>query len=166
MWKLISFVIASKKMHCKNQKAFFEYNLYTKNRPDIMSGLSIMQYCLFKTISRLTVRQQLVNRNDFFFIVRNNILYIYLYVSININLSRFQNPIFYNYLYLLIFLDSTGGLTVKYNFEEGLDVDLDNSDTYILGLRYEEFIAPLIQVVQNQQKQIQDLEKKIAILSN
>ena len=58
------------------------------------------------------------------------------------------------------------GLTVKYNFEEGLDVDLDNSDTYILGLRYEEFIAPLIQVVQNQQKQIQDLEKKIAILSN
>ena len=108
MWKLISFVIASKKMHCKNQKAFFEYNLYTKNRPDIMSGLSIMQYCLFKTISRLTVRQQLVNRNDFFFIVRNNILYIYLYVSININLSRFQNPIFYNYLYLLIFLDSTG----------------------------------------------------------
>ena len=71
MWKLISFVIASKKMHCKNQKAFFEYNLYTKNRPDIMSGLSIMQYCLFKTISRLTVRQQLVNRNDFFFIVRS-----------------------------------------------------------------------------------------------
>lgn len=58
------------------------------------------------------------------------------------------------------------GLTVKYNFEEGLDVDLDNPDTYILGLRYEEFIAPLIQVVQNQQKQIQDLEKKIAILSN
>ena len=58
-------------MHCKNQKAFFEYNLYTKNRPDIMSGLSIMQYCLFKTISRLTVRQQLVNRNDFFFIVRS-----------------------------------------------------------------------------------------------
>lgn len=58
------------------------------------------------------------------------------------------------------------GLTVKYNFEEGLDVDLDNPNTYILGLRYEEFIAPLIQVVQNQQKQIQDLEKKIAILSN
>ena len=58
-------------LHCKNQKAFFEYNLYTKNRPDIMSGLSIMQYCLFKTISRLTVRQQLVNRNDFFFIVRS-----------------------------------------------------------------------------------------------
>ena len=58
------------------------------------------------------------------------------------------------------------GLTVKYNCEEGLDVDLNNPDTYMLGLRYEEFIAPLVQVVQNQQKQITELKKKIIILSN
>lgn len=58
------------------------------------------------------------------------------------------------------------GLTVKYNCEEGLNVDLNNPDTYILGLRYEEFIAPLIQVVQNQQKQISELKKKIDTLSN
>lgn len=58
------------------------------------------------------------------------------------------------------------GLTVKYNCEEGLNVDLNNPDTYILGLRYEEFIAPLIQVVQNQQKQISELKKKIYTLSN
>ena len=54
------------------------------------------------------------------------------------------------------------GLTVKYNCEEGLEVDLDNPDTYMLGLRYEEFIAPLIQVVQEQQKRISELERKIA----
>lgn len=58
------------------------------------------------------------------------------------------------------------GLTVKYNCEEGLDVDLNNPSTYILGLRYEEFIAPLVKVVQNQQKQIAELKKEIIILSN
>lgn len=58
------------------------------------------------------------------------------------------------------------GLTVKYNCTEGLDVDLNNPETYMLGLRYDELIAPLIQVVQEQQYKIQELEKKVTALSN
>lgn len=58
------------------------------------------------------------------------------------------------------------GLTVKYNCTEGLDVDLNNPETYMIGLRYDELIAPLIQVVQEQQYKIQELEKKVTALSN
>ena len=44
--------------------------------------------------------------------------------------------------------------------ENGMVEDVPTGD-YIYGLRYEEFIAPLISVVQNQQKQIDELKKRL-----
>ena len=37
---------------------------------------------------------------------------------------------------------------------------------YVYALRYSEFIAPLICMVQNQQKQIQDLERRLSALES
>lgn len=37
----------------------------------------------------------------------------------------------------------------------------ENDEGYVYGLRYEEFIAPLIKVVQMQQKEIEELKKKV-----
>ena len=43
-------------------------------------------------------------------------------------------------------------------------IDFENEDTYYYGLRYEEFIAPMVKTIQYQQKEIDGLEKRISIL--
>ena len=43
-------------------------------------------------------------------------------------------------------------------------IDFENEDTYYYGLRYEEFIAPMVKTIQYQQKEIEGLEKRISIL--
>lgn len=54
----------------------------------------------------------------------------------------------------------------KRNGEMGPDLDADGNAQYEYGLRYEEFIAPLIKTVQMQRKQIASLEGRIAKLEN
>lgn len=58
------------------------------------------------------------------------------------------------------------GVFVRYTFNEETPIDENNPDTYICGLRYEELIAPHIQVTQNHQRKILELEKEIERLSN
>lgn len=58
------------------------------------------------------------------------------------------------------------GVFVRYTFDEETPIDENNPDTYICGLRYEELIAPHIQVTQNHQRKILELEKEIERLSN
>ena len=40
----------------------------------------------------------------------------------------------------------------------------ENEDTYYYGLRYEEFIAPMVKTIQYQQKEIERLEERISVL--
>ena len=58
------------------------------------------------------------------------------------------------------------GVFVRYTFNEETPIDENNPDTYICGLRYEELMAPHIQVTQNHQRKILELEKEIERLSN
>ena len=57
------------------------------------------------------------------------------------------------------------GVFVRYTFDEEIPIDENNPDTYICGLRYEELIAPHIQVTQNHQRRIAELENEIKKLS-
>lgn len=43
-------------------------------------------------------------------------------------------------------------------------IDFENEDTYYYGLRYEEFIAPMVKTIQYQQKEIERLEERISVL--
>ena len=43
-------------------------------------------------------------------------------------------------------------------------IDFENEDTYYYGLRYEEFIAPMVKTIQYQQKEIERLEERITVL--
>lgn len=63
-------------------------------------------------------------------------------------------------------LDTVGdtGLIVKYTTEEGQEVVLDDESTYIIGIRYEEIIAPLVATVQKQQEEIDELKKRLDAL--
>lgn len=63
-------------------------------------------------------------------------------------------------------LDTVGdtGLIVKYTTEEGQEVILDDESTYIIGIRYEEIIAPLVATVQKQQEEIDELKKRLDAL--
>lgn len=63
-------------------------------------------------------------------------------------------------------LDTVGdtGLIVKYTTEEGQEVILDDESTYIIGIRYEEIIAPLVATVQEQQEEIDELKKRLDAL--
>ena len=45
-------------------------------------------------------------------------------------------------------------------------MDKDGNPVYEYGLRYEEFVAPLIKTVQAQQRKINGLEKRIQGLEN
>lgn len=58
------------------------------------------------------------------------------------------------------------GVFVRYTFNEETPIDENNPDTYICGLRYEELMAPHIQVTQNHQKRILELENEVKKLSN
>lgn len=57
------------------------------------------------------------------------------------------------------------GVFVRYTFNEETPIDENNPDTYICGLRYEELMAPHIQVTQNHQRKILELENKVEKLS-
>lgn len=57
------------------------------------------------------------------------------------------------------------GVFVRYTFDEETPIDENNPDTYICGLRYEELMAPHIQVTQNHQRKILELENKVEKLS-
>ena len=52
-------------------------------------------------------------------------------------------------------------ITTENGEEREIEVDEIIPNEYIYGLRYEEFIAPLIKVVQMQQKEIEELKKKV-----
>lgn len=61
-------------------------------------------------------------------------------------------------------MDSTigdSGVYIRYTFNEDVPIDHSNPDTYIQGLRYEEFIAPHIQVTQEHENRINELEQTI-----
>lgn len=58
------------------------------------------------------------------------------------------------------------GVYVRYTFNEDVPIDPDNPDTYICGLRYEEIMAPHIQVTQQHHIQIKSLEEKIQELQS
>lgn len=62
--------------------------------------------------------------------------------------------------------DTTGdaGVFVKYSISDETKFDMNNPDTYVCGLRYEEIIAPLVQTIQSQQQQIEELQKKMGEL--
>lgn len=55
------------------------------------------------------------------------------------------------------------GLFVKYNLEDE-EIDLNNQNTYICGLRYDEFIAPIVQVIQDQDKEIEKIKSELSEL--
>ena len=57
------------------------------------------------------------------------------------------------------------GVFVRYTFDEETPIDENNPDTYICGLRYEELMAPHIQVTQNHQRRILELENEVKKLS-
>lgn len=58
------------------------------------------------------------------------------------------------------------GIVVKYSTKDDVTVDLNDDSTYTVGLRYEEFIAPMVAVIQKQNKQIQALTETVTKLQN
>lgn len=60
-------------------------------------------------------------------------------------------------------LQTTGdaGLFVKMPAEDGVKVDFDNEETYLCGLRYDEFIAPMVATIQDLYKQLDILKEEI-----
>lgn len=52
------------------------------------------------------------------------------------------------------------GVYMRYTFDEDTPIDPNNSDTYISGLRYDEFIAPHIKVTQEHNKRIIELQEE------
>lgn len=53
------------------------------------------------------------------------------------------------------------GLFVKMPAEDGVEVDFDNEETYQCGLRYDEFIAPMVATIQDLYKQVDTLKEEI-----
>ncbi len=53
------------------------------------------------------------------------------------------------------------GLFVKMPAEDGVEVDFDNEETYLCGLRYDEFIAPIVATIQDLYKQVDTLKEEI-----
>lgn len=64
-----------------------------------------------------------------------------------------------------ILLKTTGdaGVLVKYNLSDS-DIDLQDESTYICGLRYTEFIAPIVQCIQDLYSENNNLKEEITIL--
>lgn len=60
-------------------------------------------------------------------------------------------------------LNTTGdsGVFVKQPLHDEMEVDLEDESTYLCGLRYAEFIAPMVATIQEQDKTIKEQETKI-----
>ncbi|MDE7390737.1 MAG: tail fiber domain-containing protein, partial [Lachnospiraceae bacterium] len=65
-------------------------------------------------------------------------------------------------------LETTGdsGVFVKQPINDKTKVDLDDESTYLCGLRYDEFIAPMVATIQQQEEKIQSQQETINDLTS
>lgn len=53
------------------------------------------------------------------------------------------------------------GILVKRPLNDNIEVNLNDDSTYVNSLRYEEFIAPIVQVIQEQEERLEEQEKRL-----